>query len=177
MKRLENMKEMLMNCVQGQLGDLASVDSKELGDAIDMIKDLSEAIYYCTVTEVMEEKGKEKQVYYYTEPYYRDIDRDYGRMYYTPGMTSTSGNGGMNSNSSRNYPIEIIDFREGKSPITRKMYLEHKELPLDKSLKMKELEKYVHELSDDIMEMIEDSSPEEKQILQKKIAALSTKIV
>jgi hypothetical protein len=38
---------------------LDSVDAKELGEAIDMIKDLSEAIYYCTITEAMEAKGKE----------------------------------------------------------------------------------------------------------------------
>ena len=177
MKRLEFMKDKLINCVQDQLGDLASADAKELGEAVDMIKDLSEAIYYCTITEAMEEKEYHKREKYYTEPYYRDMDSDYGRMYYTPGMNSTSGNGGMNSSSSRNYPIEIRDSREGRSPMTRKMYMEHKELHQDKSLKMKDLEKYVHELTDDIMEMIEDSSPEEKQVLQKKIAALSTKIV
>ena len=57
MERMKMMKETLMNCVQGQLGDLSSVDTKELGEAIDMIKDLSEAIYYCTITESME--GKE----------------------------------------------------------------------------------------------------------------------
>jgi hypothetical protein len=32
---------------------LGEVDTKELGEAIDMIKDLEEAIYYCTVTEAM----------------------------------------------------------------------------------------------------------------------------
>ena len=47
---MKYMKETLMNCVQGQLGDLSSTDAKELGEAIDMIKDLSEAIYYCTIT-------------------------------------------------------------------------------------------------------------------------------
>ena len=50
MERLKHMKETLMSCVQGQLGDLSSVDAKELGEAVDMIKDLSEAIYYCTIT-------------------------------------------------------------------------------------------------------------------------------
>ena len=32
------------------------------------------------------------------------------------------------------------------------------------------------ELTDDIIEMIADASPEEKQLLDKKIAALATKI-
>ena len=41
---------------------------------------------------------------------------------------------------------------------------------------MKELEKYLHELSADIVEMIEDASPEEKAFMEKKISALATKI-
>ena len=58
-KRMEAMKETLMNCVQGQLGDLSSVDAEELGEVVDMIKDLSEAIYYCTITEAMEKTNSE----------------------------------------------------------------------------------------------------------------------
>lgn len=34
----------------------------------------------------------------------------------------------------------------------------------------------MHELTSDITEMIQDASPEEKQMLQQKIAALATKI-
>ena len=59
MEQLKTMKQNLVSCVQNQMGHLTDVDSKELGEAIDMIKDLSEAIYYCTVTEAME--GKEKE--------------------------------------------------------------------------------------------------------------------
>ena len=58
-KQMESMKTTLMNCVQGQLGDLASVDANELGEAVDMIKDLSEAIYYCTITESMKKTEEE----------------------------------------------------------------------------------------------------------------------
>ena len=50
---LKMMKEQLMSCVQGQLGDISKVDAHELGEAVDMIKDLAEAIYYCTITESM----------------------------------------------------------------------------------------------------------------------------
>lgn len=41
---------------------------------------------------------------------------------------------------------------------------------------MKELEKYAQELTTDIVEMVEDASPEEKQYLSKKITALAAKI-
>lgn len=120
MERLKSMKETLMSCVQGQMGNLANTDTKELGEAIDMIKDLSEAIYYCQIVKAMEEQEKEgkesrhKEHHYYTEKYYhypldmderyeyRDMDRGMGRMYYQ-GRDSqgrfTAGRGGRNGYS------------------------------------------------------------------------------
>lgn len=205
MERLKHMKESLMNCVQGQLGDLSSVDAKELGEAIDMIKDLSEAIYYCTITESMEKSEKEKPMYYPVDyRYYRDMDRNYGSMYYTDtqgmrgyrenqprdsqgrftedGRSYTeyaygSGDNASSMGGSRNYPIEIRDYREGRSPMTRKTYMERKAHGATKEAQMKELEKYMHELTDDITEMVQGASPEEKQVLKTKISALATKIV
>jgi hypothetical protein len=53
MERLKYMKECLMCCVEGQMSHLDKTDTKELGEAIDMIKDLEEAIYYATITEAM----------------------------------------------------------------------------------------------------------------------------
>ena len=41
---------------------------------------------------------------------------------------------------------------------------------------MQELESYMGELSSDITEMIHDATPEERQLLQKKLTALATKI-
>ena len=58
MEQLKNMKQTLVSCIQGQMTHLDSVDTKELGEVVDMVKDLSEAIYYCTITEAMGEKEK-----------------------------------------------------------------------------------------------------------------------
>ena len=58
---LKTMKEQLMSCVQGQLSDLTRVNTHELGEAIDMIKDLAEAIYYCTITDSMEKSEEIKK--------------------------------------------------------------------------------------------------------------------
>lgn len=109
-EELKTMKTQLMGCVQGQLGNLQAVDTKQLGEAIDMIKDLSEAIYYCTITESMEKAGeKESEVrtvnYYtpviekmYPDDYYRNRERETGYMYYPSGGSSSGGNsGGGNS--------------------------------------------------------------------------------
>lgn len=172
MERMKYMKETLMNSIQNQLGNLSAVDSKELGEAIDMVKDLSEAIYYCTITKSMEEteeKGKRSEMYYPSPIYYRDMDRGMGRMYYDGHDTRGGG--------TRGYPIELRDYKEGQSPLTRKTYMERKMHGGNKEVQMQELEKYMQELTHDLLEMVEGASPEEKQMLQKKLSILATKIV
>lgn len=75
MENLKKMKECLTSKVEGQIySNLEAVDTKELGEAIDMIKDLSEAIYYCTITEAMEEGAEEE----------KKIGKHQGSMYYSP---------------------------------------------------------------------------------------------
>jgi len=59
MEILKSMKDTLMCCAQGQMGHLESVDAKELGEVVDMIKDLEEAMYYCVIIEAMEKGDKE----------------------------------------------------------------------------------------------------------------------
>ena len=56
------------------------------------------------------------------------------------------------------------------------MYMEEKTKKKDKATQLRELEKYLQELSNDIIEIIQDSTLEEKQYLEKKITALATKI-
>lgn len=199
MERLKSMKESLMSCVQSQMGDLKNVDAKELGEAVDMIKDLAEAIYYCSITKAMEENDKKEKIMYYTPrymPYYddRDMDRKSGKMYYGGGNQSSGGNQSGNSGNmsgSRNYTDNgyymdkylegyeyppMHDYREGKSHINRRNYMEGKEMHKDKKTQMNELERYMQELSMDITEMIEDASPEEKQLLKQKLETLNDKI-
>ena len=48
--------------------------------------------------------------------------------------------------------------------------------PEDKKMKMQELEKYMHELTTDITEMIGDASPEEMNMLRSKLPTLTSKI-
>lgn len=152
-ERLNWIKDNLICAVESQISNLEEVDTKELGEVIDMIKDLEEATYYCTVTEAMKNPEKEKR---WEEP----EDR---RMYYTmmgPHESDTTGH----------------DEHEGRSHKNRRMYMEAKIMNKDKSTQLHELEKYMQELSQDITEMIADSSIEEKQYLEKKITALASKI-
>ena len=47
----------LIDEIECQVADLRGVDAKELGEVIDMVKDIEEAMYYHTVTEAMNTKG------------------------------------------------------------------------------------------------------------------------
>jgi hypothetical protein len=144
MERMKSIKETLLNRVLAETSHLDSVDTKELGEVIDMIKDLKEAIYYETVTKAME-----------------------------------TGSSYKTEKSDHPHVVEHSDSRsefEGKSPLSRKMYIEAKHMNKDKATQLRELEKYMQELSQDIVDMIADASPEEKQYLEKKITALASKI-
>lgn len=186
MEQLKNMKEALVQKTEAQIyGHMDTVDAKELGEAIDMIKDLSEAIYYCTITEAMEQEshvdGKHGAMYYreridrpieHVDPRYREL-----RMTDYPDR----GLGGDHS-SVRGYRDGMViypkdhDPREGRAGQRRRMYMEGKYTHGDKSKSMMELDAYVQELTSDLVEMIQDATPEEKSMLQQKISTLATKI-
>lgn len=178
--KLRWMKETLICAAENQLCNLEEVDAKELGEVIDMIKDLEEAEYYCAVVKAMKESDKQEEHYqmYYTDPmmpngvYYdeKEMPSHMTHMDDTYMM-------GMNKNSMPQMDKEMMmDPKAGKSHMSRKMYMEAKEKHSEKAIQMRELEKYVQELAQDVVEMIEGSSPEEKQYLSKKISALATKV-
>ena len=117
--------------------------------------------------------------------YMRDMDRDYGKMYYTDGMNGSSRGGsssGMSNGSNRGYSQGgNRDSREGRSGQSRRSYMESKEMhkdnsPESKQHKMKELETYMKDLSEDVTEMIGDMSQEEKTMLKNKMQVLMQKI-
>lgn len=73
------------------------------------------------------------------------------------------------------------DGREGRSGQSRRSYMETKEMnkentPESKQAKMRSLEAYMKELSEDITEMIEGASNEEKTMLRSKVQTLAQKI-
>lgn len=149
--RLCYLKEALLCAIEAQISNLDKVDTTELGEAIDMIKDLEEAIYYCTVTKAMEEYPSEPDRMYYHER----------RRRKTP------------EHEPDDWPE---DEYEGRSRHNRRMYMEAKEHGRDKATQLRELEKYMQELSSDITEMIADATIEEKSYLEKKINALANKV-
>ena len=191
MERLKSIKDNLIAAVQCQ--DISSADAKEMGEVVDMIKDIEEAIYYCTITKAMEEKYPEQSMYYggrgggmrryipymdYRPEIYRDMD--YDRMYYTEsGMAQTpSGrySGSVSQRTKMEAPVRIYDSREGRSGMARRNYMEGKEMHHNQDVQMQELKKYMQELSEDITEMIQDASPDEKLLLKQKLTSLIQKL-
>lgn len=198
MEKLKQMKECLTDIVEGQIySNIEKVDAKELGEVIDMIKDLAETIYYCTITEAMKEDNYSQQqgtMYYapkmmkydsYPVEYYNPRNKErypYDVMYEQRGIHG--GNSSSHGGGATQYPESIHhvyrdgmmkDPHEGRSGEYRKMYMSGKGMK-DKTVSMRELENYMQELTSDITEMIQDASVEEKQMLQSKIATLAAKI-
>lgn len=173
MEQLKNIKQCLVSLVQTQLGDLKKTDAKELGEVVDMIKDLEEAMYYCSITKAMEET-KEKQpqnnINYYMEPKrYYDGGSNGSRMYtpymeYAPYMMAAHY---KNENDDNNMMTH--------SYTSRRMYMENKH-NADHNKATKELEHFFSDLASEINEMIEDSSLEDKQLLVTKLTWLANKI-
>lgn len=196
-ERIKHMKEILMCAVECQLEDLEGADAKELGEVVDMIKDLEEAEYYHAVVKAMEEAEEEEHDMMYYPPimYYGGRKDGHGKWkndgmsqwherrtehdngWYAPHQgDAVSEAGHMAYYTEKEFPHAFDDQREGRSYRARRTYMEAKETHQDKTMQMKELEKYAQELTTDIVEMIEDATPEEKQYLSKKIATLANKI-
>lgn len=193
-ERLESMKNSLMSCVEGQFSDLKGTDAHELGEAVDMIKDLSEAIYYCTVTEAMQKKEKEElpqtnNITYYTVSSSEKGDSMPSRMpirYMGPDTNGNIGNNMYyeNGSSSGNNTLRGITYYEdgmnrrmmGTSPTSRRMYMEAKDMHKGNAVQIQELENYMKDLSKDITDMIQDSTMEEKMLLRQKLTTLADKI-
>lgn len=205
-KRMHEMIEKLSECAKTQFDKgIDHVDTCEMGKVIDMMKDLSEAIYYRELTKTMQEYDPDENMemfdrygdggrrfydhyryadgrfapkgqgtyrrgyiepdYHMTPEMYRDMDRDMGRMYFTEPIMNTS----------------MRDSKEGRSGMSRRAYMENKELhksstPADKEARVRDLSTYMKEFASDLMEIINDSIPEEKTVLKRDLSALVTKI-
>lgn len=63
MEHLKKIRCKLVNCVYEELEhNWDNIDLGELGEVIDMIKDLEKSIYYESIVEAMEKDGSEKHI-------------------------------------------------------------------------------------------------------------------
>lgn len=87
----------------------------------------------------------------------RDMDRDYGKMYYTE-------------------PMNESGYDRAKRNYTETKEMHKNNTPEDKEHKMKSLDSYTKELASDITGMVTDMSAEEKNLLRTKLSTLVSKI-
>lgn len=208
---IERMHKMIECLTEKALAELdkgiENVNTKEMGEVVDMIKDLNEAEYKAVIVKSMKESDEEQKEYDkellralkdeygeeggrryydhyryadgrfapkgrgtrrgYEEPPYmhmypeaehmRDMDRDYGKMYYTEPMSESGYD-----RAKRNY-TETKEMHKANTPE-------------DKEHKMKSLDSYTKELASDITGMVADMSAEEKNLLRTKLSTLVSKI-
>ena len=110
-------------------------------------------------------RGYEEPPYWHMTPeryrdmeYSRDMDKENGRMYYTEPMHT-----------------------ESRYESAKRAYTESKELhkgndPQDKEAKMRELEKYMKEMSDDLLNLMKGMSQEEMNMAKSKLSVLVSKM-
>lgn len=204
MENMEKIKEMLENCVFTELAKgLENVDAKELYYVIDCIKDCAEAMYYCKITEAMDEAGEEDKRYYnnrhymngryapkgagrvvrgYTEPYYEDMMYDEPMRRYSD-----------NSVNMRHYKERDMDRDEGRMYYTEmshgKRYFDDaiekykkvkEQYPNDTSEHKKKRMEASKEMFDEfgavIKEMFKDSPTDEKQDSRNKLSHIANAI-
>ena len=87
----------------------------------------------------------------------RDMDRDYGKMYYTEPMSESNYD-----RAKRNY-TETKEMHEANTPE-------------DKEHKMKALDGYIKELGGDITQLIGDMTAEERNLMRTKLSTLVSKL-
>ena len=104
-------------------------------------------------------RGYEEPPYWNMTPeMYRDMDKENGRMYYTEPM-----------------------YTESRYESAKRAYTESKELhkgnePQDKEAKMRELEMYMKEMSDDLLNLMKGMSQEEMNMAKSKLSVLVSKM-
>lgn len=183
---LNKVREMEMLCEAGKKIERAvsnefdkgikEIDIHEMGKAVDMIKDfacakesLAKAMYYCTLSEAMEENkgdyGKtwDEEGRYYTEPMHNNMGRERmttgkyrdttGRRYYTE--TPEVMADGEHTEMDRVY----MDF------MARNNTMSHTE-------RMNLVDDFVKALIDDVSKMANKLNSEEKQVVKSRLQVL-----
>ena len=205
-KRMHCMIEKLSECAKSEMeSGIENVDTCEMGKVVDMMKDLSEAMYYRTLTKAMDESTSEETLEMFER--YGDGRRFYDKYRYADGRFAPKGRGTyrrgydepyyhMTPEMYREHDPEWyrdMDRKDGKMYYTEPITMEsrydkakrgyeeskmtHKDnTPEHKQAKMKDLEMYLKELSEDVTQLLADATPEERSMVKNKMQVLTQKI-
>lgn len=187
---------------------IENVNTEEMSEAVDMIKDLCEAEYKAVIVKSMKKADEEEEEYNkellralkdkygeeggrrfydhyryangrfapkgkgtyrrgYEEPPYmhmypeaehmRDMDRDYGKMYYTE-------------------PVNESGYDRAKRNYTETKEMHSGTTPEDKEQRMKALDKYIKTVTNEIIKIVSDNATaEEKSLIKNNMNNLMSK--
>lgn len=201
-ERIHSMLEKLTECALSQMErGIECVDTCEMGQVVDMIKDLCEAEYHAKVTKAMEKYANE-EILEKWEAYSGDGRRHYDNYRYKSGRFAPKGSGRRGyidypvyddydgyDPMSTYYRERDIDREskgkmyytepqnESKLEVARRHYTEGREAhkantPEDKQEKLNMLDGYLTELKEDTKMLITDMTPEERTMTKQKMQGI-----
>ena len=166
----------IMECVKAKV-DGIGIDNFE-GQNLDDLKDFTEIVKNIVefdknylIVEAMENSKDDYRRY--TEPLYhmpvnyndmeymRDMDKSRGKMYYSEPIAPHVSE--SNYDRAKRHYTETKEMHKGASTE-------------DKEHKMKALDMYIRELSGDISELLNDMTPDERNLLRTKMSNLASKL-
>lgn len=167
----------IMECVKAKV-DGIGIDNFE-GQNLDDLKDFTEIVKNIVefdkeylIVEAMENSKDDYRRYteppYYHMPvnyndmeYMRDMDKSRGKMYYSEPISPHVSE--SNYDRAKRHYTETKEMHKGASTE-------------DKEHKMKALDMYIRELSGDISELLNDMTPDERNLLRTKMSNLASKL-
>lgn len=167
----------IMECVKAKV-DGIGIDNFE-GQNLDDLKDFTEIVKNIVefdkeylIVETMENSKDDYRRYteppYYHMPvnyndmeYMRDMDKSRGKMYYSEPIAPHVSE--SNYDRAKRHYTETKEMHKGASTE-------------DKEHKMKALDMYIRELSGDISELLNDMTPDERNLLRTKMSNLASKL-
>ena len=167
----------IMECVKAKV-DGIGIDNFE-GQNLDDLKDFTEIVKNIVefdkdylIVEAMENSRDDYRRYteppYYHMPvnyndmeYMRDMDKSRGKMYYSEPIAPHVSE--SNYDRAKRHYTETKEMHKGATTE-------------DKEHKMKALDMYIRELSGDISELLNDMTPDERNLLRTKMSNLASKL-
>jgi hypothetical protein len=199
-ERMHNMIEKLTECAKHEFDKgIENIDTEEMSEVVDMIKDLSEAMYHRTITVAMEDSEYGVDYDWEGRKGYRGQMRDSKGRYtsrrrsYMPMMRDYDWDNmqmdrDMDREHGKMYYTEPMTMRndnqthsESRYDRARRGYEESKAMHKsgsveDKKKNMESLEHYMKELSEEMAELIESMDASEKTMVRSKLQTLAQKV-
>lgn len=161
------------------------INTKELGEVVDMMKDLSEVKknkaeekYYCALIDAMEDSQYGVDYDEYGRMGYssnrmmnrsarRGYEPDMRSMEYSDGRMGYSGNRGGSNNRGRSSSNSRYGYSHDDFMSVKEQYSNSD--PQGKAMRMQKLKEYTDDLTESAKELVDGMSPEEKQMWKSKL--------